>query len=682
VGLDTTGDGRTDMYVRGVDRNHDGIPDVLQQGSMATVGVDTNHDGRANMIVTGPDLNHDGIPDVLQQPGRVNLATPPVKAVRKLDIIGRKLSPVPRATVGLDTNFDGHTDTYVTGIDRNRDGIPDVLQEGPMATVGVDTNHDGRPNMIVTGVDRNRDGIPDILQRQAGINVRPPIGVLTPPTTAFFNLTTPVVHHDISTPASSARNLQEVGERLAQETRLRKPTGVERFQPSFMDPLTESQKTQISDVDRPFPAALGAQDQRSADGHSTTEHPFLQRPADLGAKDQGPADRHDEAMLKVNFDSPSSPKVSSPAPSVGQTLTSSVAGSSKASSPLSQPSRGSFGRRARVAKTEATQEKEQPPATTLTADVQRLIMSSLLYHGMTETAAKLREEAALHEVSEEHFEKTQRLRKQRNAKTLEEGENREVLAMPYMLAPPGMPENKASKFREAKVGLTEAKVETNDMTNVAGEQNDRLATVLERIQKLRAAIPEPTEAEVQASIRLNERMSRLKQLKETSQKLERTEAQNRDALNTYITERGNLMEDIQTREKKTALMVDEAARLQHQLETLRKEREGSESAQAQRIRRLLVNWDAPQGPKRIAAETFAKVDSNHDGRLEWKNDELLMFTKLIFQNHHVTMPPWPEAVWMEMYRLCDLDRSHSLDVVESLKFARCCFEAALRALVG
>ena len=32
--VDTTGDGRANALVRGVDRNHDGIPDVLQGGGM------------------------------------------------------------------------------------------------------------------------------------------------------------------------------------------------------------------------------------------------------------------------------------------------------------------------------------------------------------------------------------------------------------------------------------------------------------------------------------------------------------------------------------------------------------------------------------------------------------------------------------------------------------------------
>mmetsp|Transcript_28659 Transcript_28659/g.75580 ORF Transcript_28659/g.75580 Transcript_28659/m.75580 type:complete len:99 (+) Transcript_28659:2-298(+) len=63
----------------------------------------------------------------------------------------------------------------VTGVDMNRNGIPDVLEQnrgfgpqpsmqtmmagpGPMGGVPMQT-------MQVTGVDMNRDGIPDVLQQ-------------------------------------------------------------------------------------------------------------------------------------------------------------------------------------------------------------------------------------------------------------------------------------------------------------------------------------------------------------------------------------------------------------------------------------------------------------------------------------------------------------------------------------
>merc|ERR1719253_2461740 len=44
------------------------VPGYAQAVPQAVVGLDTNHDGRANLFVSGADRNFDGIPDVLQQP--------------------------------------------------------------------------------------------------------------------------------------------------------------------------------------------------------------------------------------------------------------------------------------------------------------------------------------------------------------------------------------------------------------------------------------------------------------------------------------------------------------------------------------------------------------------------------------------------------------------------------------
>merc|ERR1712136_449011 len=56
----------------------------------------------------------------------------------------------------------------VTGVDMNRDGIPDVLQQrqvgyGVPLQYGSPRNHGS--TMTVTGVDMNRDGTPDVLQQ-------------------------------------------------------------------------------------------------------------------------------------------------------------------------------------------------------------------------------------------------------------------------------------------------------------------------------------------------------------------------------------------------------------------------------------------------------------------------------------------------------------------------------------
>merc|ERR1719174_1872074 len=117
-------------------------PPSLQPGSIcaqelympaATVGIDASGDGRPNFLVSGVDRNRDGIPDAMRMQAR----------------------PMPTATVGIDISGDGRPNYLVSGMDRNRDGIPDAMQmqAGPVgaAMMGIDTTGDGRPNYAVSG---------------------------------------------------------------------------------------------------------------------------------------------------------------------------------------------------------------------------------------------------------------------------------------------------------------------------------------------------------------------------------------------------------------------------------------------------------------------------------------------------------------------------------------------------
>merc|ERR1712194_83920 len=45
---------------------------------------------------------------------------------------------VPLASVGVDLNGDGRVDAYVTGVDQNRDGIPDALEGDNNAPMSVE----------------------------------------------------------------------------------------------------------------------------------------------------------------------------------------------------------------------------------------------------------------------------------------------------------------------------------------------------------------------------------------------------------------------------------------------------------------------------------------------------------------------------------------------------------------
>lgn len=621
-----------------------GLPQQLasQQATLTTVNSASNLDGRVEIYVpsvdrklgsnpdvrpqAGLDLNHDLTTDGLPHSGRTAMTSSV-----SVEAPARQLN------------------TYGTVIVPNISNMP---QHPPSALTGADSYFNGHADTLVTndGLQQEtpRDEMSDISQ-SVGMPVTPPTSVI-PSSAVVHSLVAPVAHHDISTPQASMGSFPAPHSVVSSST----------------DTLLTSSHLMSSDIPK----------------MDVTLTPPREYREQLEARDLGehaPADGQAPQQQELSTGSPQSlqskTEVLSPEPS------SIKADAKKPALPPLRIKPSYPGKETSEPPVSATSQDASASLATLTSDVQRLIMSSLLHHGMTETAKTLREEAALHhEVSEEHVRKTQRLRQQRTTRTLEDGEARQVIHT--VLPPPGMPATKASKYCEAKEGLTQQKHAADEITTVARDQGQRMSTMLEKIESLRQQFPEPTPEERQVSQRLEERMGRLKQLQDVSAKLERTGAQHRDSLTSYRNEKATLIEDIQTRKENTAAMLAEAERLEEQLPKLRKDREGSETAQAQRIRRLLVNWDAPHGPKRIAAETFARVDSNHDGRLEMKNDELQRFTRFIFQSHNVALPAWPEAVWLEMYRLCDLDRSHALDVVESLKFARCCFEAALRALVG
>jgi len=83
--------------------------------------------------------------------------------------VGASAPKLARASMDVDGR-----QVQVIGADRNRDGVPDVLQQDePLATIGVDTNKDGRVDTFVTGVDRNRDGVPDALQKPTTSGFQP-----------------------------------------------------------------------------------------------------------------------------------------------------------------------------------------------------------------------------------------------------------------------------------------------------------------------------------------------------------------------------------------------------------------------------------------------------------------------------------------------------------------------------
>merc|ERR1719311_699506 len=104
----------------------------------ATMTIDTTGDGRPNWAVTGVDMNRDGIPDALQSPRITSRVVVPGVASPSVPVGPTVVRPPPLVAAP-----------------------PLATLAAPYATVGVDANGDGRLNYAVTGVDMNRDGIPD-----------------------------------------------------------------------------------------------------------------------------------------------------------------------------------------------------------------------------------------------------------------------------------------------------------------------------------------------------------------------------------------------------------------------------------------------------------------------------------------------------------------------------------------
>lgn len=292
-------------------------------------------------------------------------------------------------------------------------------------------------------------------------------------------------------------------------------------------------------------------------------------------------------------------------------------------------------------------------------DLQHIIMDSLVAHGLKATASALRRECEL-----DHSEFPLNVEKKEP------------------LVPPDMPTVVAEKFAEARDVNNKQHHIIEECSEQVTQQRGRLEKLLERLQAMRANCSSSGAEEQAALARLQEQDSRIEELKLSSNAFERIEAEVKENIQLQSAEKRRLAEVLSTRDANIQLLQEQIKVAEAQLEELKQKYENSDANQAQRIKHLLLNWDSPHGPKRVASETFSHVDTNHDGRLEWATDEVCRFVRLLFHYHNITAPPWADGVWYELYRLCDLDKSHSLDIGEALRFARGCFEAALRMLSG
>lgn len=96
------------------------------------------------------------------------------------------------------------------------------------------------------------------------------------------------------------------------------------------------------------------------------------------------------------------------------------------------------------------------------------------------------------------------------------------------------------------------------------------------------------------------------------------------------------------------------------------------------IQGILSSWSDSDSPiLAMIQDIFTAVDTDKDGHLQWNNDEIKGFVRLLFARNNVQVPSWQDHVWYDMYRRADVDGSYSLEIGEATRFARLCFEAAL-----
>jgi predicted RNase H-like HicB family nuclease len=282
--------------------------------------------------------------------------------------------------------------------------------------------------------------------------------------------------------------------------------------------------------------------------------------------------------------------------------------------------------------------------------VQRVVMDNLHVHGLEATAGTLRREM---DVAEDF-----RLRP---------------------LAIDGMPDALLYRLTESPRANAGQQL-LEQYTQEVVRQRERLKGALSAVHQLRENYCQPTEEEVLAARFQQEQHAKMDRLRADIQNQEQAESQLRQDLEKNMQEVASLREEINSRGRHLEQFMASMGLLEGKVEELRRAAEKTEYGQAKHIRHIRLHWE--ESPKRIAQETFAKVDANHHGRIHWQDEEILRFVRLVFHYHHVAVPPWPEDIWYELCRTCDpqVCFAGELDMASAISFARGCFEAALRTL--
>mmetsp|Transcript_37669 Transcript_37669/g.94587 ORF Transcript_37669/g.94587 Transcript_37669/m.94587 type:complete len:439 (+) Transcript_37669:17-1333(+) len=218
------------------------------------------------------------------------------------------------------------------------------------------------------------------------------------------------------------------------------------------------------------------------------------------------------------------------------------------------------------------------------------------------------------------------------------------------------------------------------------EQRERLGQLQAKVRSLRLAAVAAAEKQDQAaSAKRSARQSRVKELHSQNTELARQAEVLRGETRRGDAAVAKLREVVSAREKAIAELRGRLEQAEQRMQGLRSD-EGKRlvasnaGQQATILRRALAQWDVQGGTRRLCSECFAKADTNHDSKLEWNNGEIKQFVHAVFLRCGATVPMWGEMAWYKIYRHSDADGSLSLELEEAYRFARFCFEVALRAV--
>mmetsp|Transcript_3387 Transcript_3387/g.7994 ORF Transcript_3387/g.7994 Transcript_3387/m.7994 type:complete len:502 (-) Transcript_3387:23-1528(-) len=279
----------------------------------------------------------------------------------------------------------------------------------------------------------------------------------------------------------------------------------------------------------------------------------------------------------------------------------------------------------------------------------RVLLSSLLAHGLKETASTLKKEAGLPGLTPGDVI---------------------TLTLENDGLPPGAVKGFARRVAQAHA-LAPHRDSLQESAQKLADQRQRLDALLAKARTIRTEgdtwIPEEGGLKMETEEVLRERLKR--------------QAMEAESIRVAIETRKATQSELERRLEATRKEMRELREKEKDLKPPEQAKLPAPKSEADKIRDVLAHWEEPQGARRAAAAIFARVDDNGDGKLNWNNNEIRRFVAGIFQHCEVALPPWPDSVWYYLYRRCDTDGSISLDFQESLDFARVCFEMAIHAAI-